>query len=136
MVKGVCPDCSGSVMASLHLCDDHDTADGTVCATCGQVWDSQWALVCEVCKLDMHMPGFPPIFTDSGVRAFFYEHGRDHDALFDAAAFDELIDPIEAVEVTAEDPAELRVTVELGGDRLAVTLDANASVIEMSTSKN
>lgn len=135
MAKGVCPDCSGSVTAALHICEAHDTADGTVCANCGQSWDPQWAFVCEVCKLDWHIPGFSPIFTATGVRAFFYEHGRDHDALYDAAAYDKLIDPIEAVDVTAEDPVELRVTVELEGDRLTVTLDADANVSGVSASK-
>ena len=136
MVEGVCPDCSGSRTATLHVCEAHDTTDGTVCPNCGLERDTQWAFVCGVCKLDYHMPGFLPIFTDSGVRAFFYEHRRDLDALFDSFAFAELLDPIEAVEVIAEDPVELRVTLVLEGDRLTVTLDADASVSGMSVSKS
>lgn len=92
-------------------------------------------MVCEVCKFSWHVPGFYPIFTDTGVTAFYYEHGLDLVALHDAAAFDRLNDPLEAVTVTAEDPVELRVTVELEGDRLAVTLDADANVSKVSVSK-
>jgi hypothetical protein len=136
LVKGVCPDCSGSRTATLHVCEAHDTADGGVCENCGQIWDPQWAFVCDVCKLDMHVPGFPPIFADSGVRGFLYEHGRDHTALAEAGAFAELIDSIEAVDVIAGDPVKLRVTVELDGDRLTVTLDDDAHVTGVSMSKN
>ena len=136
MAESVCPDCFGSVTASLHLCETHDDADGTVCVNCGQRWDTQWIMVCDICKFDIEIPGFAPIFTETGVRAFYYDHGRDHDALYDAGAWDMLFDPIEAVEVTAKDPVELRVTVDLEGDRLTVTLDADATVIEVLASKS
>lgn len=136
MEEGVCPDCSGPVTVTPYICEAHDAADGTVCSHCGRRGEINWAFVCDVCKLEWNLLSWVPIFAETGVMSFFYEHGLDPDALYDAAAWGPLDDAVKDVTVTADDPVELRVTAELEGDRLTVTLDADANVIEVSESKN
>lgn len=130
MMEGVCPDCSGTVTAAISVCEDHDTADGTVCVACGSMFEVHWQFVCDVCKLEWWTPGAAPIYTELGVLAFFHEHGMDPDALYDASALATLHEAIERVEVRSAEPLELAVTVEIDGDRLDVTLDDHARVID------
>lgn len=130
MMEGVCPDCSGTVTASINGCEDHDTADETVCVACGSLFEIQWLFVCDVCKLGWRTPGAAPIYTELGVSVFFHEHGLDPNALYDASALAILHDAVDRVAIRSEDPVEVVVTVELDGDRLDVTLDGDARVLE------
>ena len=64
--------------------------------------------------------------------AFFHEHGPDTKAPEDELAYRVLFDAIEVVAVRSEEPLEVTVTVELDGDRLVVTLDDEARVVDVT----
>lgn len=136
MMEGVCPDCAGTVTTTIHVCEDHDTHDETVCQQCGSLWEVQTQFVCDVCKFAWITPAWGPIFTETAVRAFFHEHGLDPKALFDvsfySAANRRIFDAIKRVNVRAEEPRELAVTVEIDADRLTVTLNDEARVIDVT----
>lgn len=131
-MEGVCPDCSGTVATTNHVCDDHDTHEGTVCKRCGTLFEIQTHFVCEVCKYEFTTPAYLPIFTELAVTAFFHEHGLNPDALLDEFAWKVLHDAITHVAVVAEQPLEIEVTVELDGDRLDVILDDEARVTDVT----
>lgn len=135
MMEGVCPDCSGTVTTTINVCEDHDPHDETVCEQCGSLWEVQTLFVCNICKFDWITPAWGPIFTETAVLAFFYDHGLDPRSLFDisfySAANREIFEAIKRTDVTSEAPVEMTVTVELDGDRLAVTLDDEARVVDV-----
>lgn len=131
MMEGVCPGCSGSVTVAVHVCDDHDTAGETVCESCGTIYEIQPVSKCCVCKLTQRVPAYAPIFPEMAVKAFYFEHGKDVEALLDENAWGILGDSIAGIDVKDEEPLEFTVTVELGGNRLAVTLDDDARVFDV-----
>lgn len=140
MTEGVCPDCAGTVSTTINVCEEHDTRDETVCERCGSLWEVQTQFVCDVCKFAWITPAWGPIFTETAVLAFFYDHGLDPRSLFDvsfySAANREIFDAIERVNVTSAEPTELHVMVELDGDRLKVTLDDEARVVGVTEAPN
>lgn len=136
MMEGVCPDCAGTVTTNTHVCEDHDSSEGAVCEHCGSLWEVQTQFLCDVCKFVWITPAWGPIFMETAVLAFFYDHGLDPRSLFDisfySAANREIFDAIERVNVTSADPPKLHVTVELESDRLEVSLDEDLDVIEVT----
>lgn len=129
-MEGVCPDCTGSISASIFVCSEHD-ADEPVCPECGSFWHVQAFFVCDVCKYTLGTPGFAPMSTDMRVKAFFYERGLDIDECFDASRMKPVFDAIQKIDVTGEDPLEVTVQVALEGDRLEVVLDEDAQVAQV-----
>lgn len=131
MMEGVCPDCSGTITTTVHVCEDHDVDEGPICESCGTFFEIQAFHVCDVCKQSYTSPVYMPIFTEMAVKVFFFEHGLDAEALVDEYAWEVQHDAITRVDVRREDPLEIGVRVELDGDRLDVTLDGDARVIDL-----
>ena len=134
MMEGVCPDCSGTVDATVHVCPDHDTSEQSLCERCGTIFEAQVYFVCDVCKNTYICPAYRVCFPEMAVKAFFYRHGLDLESLIDESAWDVLHDAIAEVDVRETDPLEVAVAVELDGDRLEATLDDDATVVEISES--
>jgi DNA-binding transcriptional ArsR family regulator len=131
-IERTCPDCSGTVTATVHVCDDHDSHNLTVCGHCDKVHEIDASFVCDVCKSSMRTGVWNTVLTDVAVIAFFYEHGLDTKALEDRLAYGVLYQAVERVVVHSETPMEILVTVELDGDRLDVTLDDEARIIDVT----
>ena len=131
-IEKTCPDCSGTVTATIHVCDDHDSHDLTVCDRCERVHEIDASFVCDVCKSSMRTGIWNTILTDVAVIAFFHEHGLDTKALEDELAYGVLYEAVERVAVHSEEPLEVVVSVELDGDRLDVTLDDEAHIIDVT----
>lgn len=128
MLQGVCPTCTGTVTATVQICDNHDPGDNSLCPHCRQQPKITWTNVCDICKGRHIVWGWLPIFSETAVVSFCYERGLDIQTIWDTKAWREVKDPIETV-VSSRDPLEITVTVELEGDRLTVTLDDDANVI-------
>lgn len=131
-IEKTCPDCSGTITTTILVCDDHVSHDRTVCAHCDRVHEIVASFVCDVCKSSMRTGVWNTILTDVAVIAFFHEHGLDTKAFEDELAYGVLYEAIERVAVHSEEPLEIMVTVELDGDRLDVTLDDEAHVIDVT----
>lgn len=131
MMEGVCPRCSGTVTNHINVCDDHDTEDGTICERCGSEIEIQTLFECDICKYEWWVPATLPMFTEEAVKVFYYERGLDTDALYDDNETEKIRESIDQVEVSADDPFELLVTVEIDGDRLEVILDDEARVTDV-----
>lgn len=135
MWEGACPDCSGTVSTIFFTCEDHNVADGTPCEQCGiggTLFEAQWLFVCDVCKNSIRSPGFAPIFPNMTVRTFFFERGLDVEACMDTGQRKRGFDAIERVDVTSEDPLAVEVLAEVDGDRIEVTLDGEATVVDVT----
>lgn len=103
-----------------------------MCDHCGSVWKISWSHVCEVPKSDHWTPPHAPIWTDVAVWCFCQDHGVDPAERFDRAGWTALRGLFAETTVVSEDPLEIRVTVELDGDRLEVSLDDEGHVIDPS----
>lgn len=130
MMEKVCPNCSGTVTTTVYVCEDHD--DEGVCSRCGSAYEATAMLVCDVFEFAWYMPAHLPMVTDMAVRTFFYERGLDIDATYDAGDTGAFWETIVDVSVTAEDPLEVTATIELAGDRPTVTLDDEATVVDVT----
>lgn len=136
LIRGVCPECSGPVEASLHICDAHEAPPGELCSTCGTWNEARIGYVCSVCKYGVSYPAWTAVYDHPAIVAFYYEHGFE-------MTFD-LTDPVECARVwdrlkreqtlLSRDPIRLRVTVPCEGDALHLTLDGELDVIDITAS--
>ena len=71
---GYCPACAGSITEELHLCDDHDAADGT-CQSCGDRFAARVRYECAVCGTVEWFPVWGRLITTEPLFGFLYERG-------------------------------------------------------------
>lgn len=133
--RGLCPECSGPIDGSMHVCDRHEPAPGKLCPTCGTRDEIRVSYVCSVCKHGASFPVQAAIHDHPATVAFYYEHGieRTYD-LDDPEECGRLWDRLLRQEHTlvSEDPVHVRVTVPCDGDALHLTLDEELTVIEVA----
>jgi hypothetical protein len=128
MAHGVCPECGGTVDASLSVCAAHDTDDG-VCDACGSSFVGVVRLACTACKFDWRSPSYAVVSRHPALVSFYYDHGVEH-VPATWAAISRGLHWRETL--VSADPASLRVTVDHDGDRLGFLLDETATVVEVS----
>ncbi len=128
--NNICPRCSGSIDASVHVCERHDTSDG-VCETCG-----------NQSAIDLHVRCRNCVFRN---RVFFVHTLYDAPEFLAYLATNE-VSPLrtESVvrmahamvpfdeEILSTDPFEARLTFVIGGETLALTVDENLSVVDVT----
>lgn len=125
--EGVCPICAGTVTTSIFVCTDHDPEDGTLCERCGHALESLIPHRCDICKHQMNAHPNWFAYGIPGVRAFFYDHGFD----VVSRGVRGVPTDVQEFEVLSAEPPKLRLRAELDGDRLDVTLDDDARVIDV-----
>jgi hypothetical protein len=131
-MAGLCPDCSGSVDSSIHICEDHDP-DG-ICSTCGRLDAIQARWVCTTCKNAGHGPPGPNLALHPRVVAFYADRGLDIG--YDATDFENIVRMLKAMsdhqqEVASTDPIRVRVTIQYEGDELCVIVDEAMNIVEI-----
>lgn len=138
LIRGVCPECSGSVKESLHICESHDAPSEELCPTCGTVNEFRVSYVCSVCKNSGSYPAWAAVFDHPAVVAFYYDHGFEMTfGLDDPESCGQLWDILatgfeKEQTLVSEDPVRVRISV-LGDDRtLQLTLDGDLDVIDVT----
>lgn len=134
LIRGVCPECSGPVTESLHICETHEAPPGEVCSTCGTWIDARVSYVCSVCKYSGSYPAWVAVYDHPVIVGFDHDHGFD-------MTFD-LDDPEECARVwdqlyreqtiVSTDPVRIRITVARDGDELHLTLDEHLDVVDIT----
>ena len=134
LIRGVCPECSGTVEESLHVCDSHGSPPGEVCPNCGTWNEARVRYVCSVCKFSGSYPAWIAAFDHPAIVAFYHDHGFDMtfglgDPRECARAWDRL-----AREQTllSEEPVRIRVTVPCEGAELNLTMNEDLDVIDVT----
>lgn len=138
LIRGVCPECSGLVEQSLHICESHDAPPGELCPACGTSMRGGWnearvSYVCSVCKRGASYPAWAAVHDHPAVVAFYHEHGFDMTfGLDDPEACGRLWERLTKDQtLVATDPVRIRVTVSYDGAELSLTLDGSLTVIDV-----
>jgi ribosomal protein L37AE/L43A len=129
---GLCPDCSGSVDGSIHVCEDHDP-DG-ICPNCGRRDEIQARWVCTTCKNAGHGPPGQNLALHPRVVAFYADRGLDIG--YDTNDFGTVVRMLEAMstheqDVVSTDPTRVRVTIRYEGDRFCVIIDDSMTIVRV-----
>jgi DNA-binding HxlR family transcriptional regulator len=126
--SGLCPRCAATVETAVYVCDDHDPGDG-VCAACDRRHEVGVGFQCTNCILH----------TGGALSVGLVARTPLLDALTDAGHNPVAPDSIDAVdgvhddygeEVLSTDPFRARLTFDVDGDRLALTVDDDLAVVE------
>lgn len=133
--SGKCPECSGQVDASLHVCDTHTPGDDGYCPDCGR--REEWAVrfICTVCK-DTSSTTLSALVAEThhAAAALYWEHG------IDLGFFSYDLESYEAIrtikhgadeELVSRDPPRVCVTIRHNGDELHVTCNEEINVVEV-----
>jgi hypothetical protein len=139
---GLCPECSGPVERSIHVCETHDpdtdpdsdseSVTGAACPHCGRPDELQARWVCTVCKNAGHGPPGPNLVLHPRVVAFYADHGLEIG--YDATDFESIVRMLTAMadhrqELLSTDPVRIRVTIRYAGDELRLLVDETMSVV-------
>lgn len=129
---GLCPDCSGPVDSSIHVCEDHDS-DG-ICLNCGRRDEIKGRWVCTVCKNSGHGPPGDNLVLHPRVVAFYADRGVDIG--YNTTDFETIVRTLELMtthdqELVSTDPLRVRVTVRYGGDELRLVIDESMDVVDV-----
>ena len=125
--EGICPRCSATIEQSISVCETHDATDGR-CDECGLRFGANLRVTCTNCLFDegVYLPAYLASRTE--LMGFMIEHGIDP---FSPEGFDF---PIAAVDETilSQDPFEARYAFIADDDTLALTVDGDLSVIDVT----
>lgn len=137
LIRGVCPECSGRIEKSLHICESHDAPPGELCPECGTSMRgganaARVSYVCSVCKHNGSYPAWVAIFDHPEIMSFYYDHGVDTSfGLEDPEECARLWDRFKKDQsLVSNDPVRIRVTVASGGNELRLVLDGDLDVID------
>jgi DNA-binding transcriptional ArsR family regulator len=125
VARGVCHSCSAPIKEGVRVCDDHDSSDGR-CEACDQRFRVTVHRSCTNCILEWESPFGQHLLADTDVMGFMIDHGIDPLAPggFHLAALDETI--------LSTDPFEARFTFTTDGDAIALTVDDDLSVVDVT----
>jgi hypothetical protein len=137
LVRGLCPQCTGTVEGTLQICEDHRTESGVACSVCGTRDEIRVRYDCVVCKYGNSYPVDAVIYDHPAVIAFCYENGIEHTFDLDSPeACARLWAHIAAREhrLVSEDPVRIRITVPGDGEHLELTLNDSLDVTDVTRS--
>lgn len=135
LVRGLCPQCTGTVEGTLQICEDHRTRGGVACEVCGTRDEIRVQYDCEVCKYGGSYPIDAVIYDHPAVIAFCYENDIEHTFDLDSPeACARLWEHISARDhsLVSTEPVRIRVTVPGEGEHLQLTLDESLDVIDVN----
>lgn len=133
MFDGLCPACSSPVPRWLDHCPDHDP--NGICDLCGSKYAVVARFECQVCKNhNVSSPKALALFHPAVIA--FYET-RGVGTRFQANDFESVrrvfdLMKSHAVEVLADNPLRVAVTVDHDADEIRLTFDENARVIAVN----
>lgn len=123
--SGVCPRCSGPIEHSVRLCENHDTTEGR-CDACDSVYAVHIDNQCTNCIYQGAGIIGLRLMANTEYLAFFTSRGINPltDIEWQSSDYDE--------EILSTDPLRMRFTYTLDDDSIALTLDDELEVVEVT----
>ncbi|MGM0605225.1 MAG: DUF7351 domain-containing protein [Halobacteriota archaeon] len=126
--NGVCSSCSGVVDERVDVCESHAPGEDGTCPNCNRHHMIEVTALCGQCKRGVTGPLTIAVLLEPSVTEFYREHGVDHrfeswETFKRSMAIDEVL--------VATDPVRMRLTVPCEDDRLQLTLDETATVLDV-----
>lgn len=125
LAREICPRCSAPLDTGVRVCEDHDATDGH-CGRCGQRFGVVIRQTCTNCIFTVKSPFVRYLLDDVDLIRFMIEHGVDPLAVdgFHLSGVEET--------VLSTDPFEAKFTFTADGDALALTVDDDLAVVDVS----
>ncbi len=125
IVRGVCPRCSAPIDRSAQVCADHDAGE-KFCEQCDHQFAVRVAVSCTNCTFSTRSPYPTHAVSNLDLIGFMADHGIDPFASngFHLSAAKE--------EVLSVDPLEARYTFTADDESIALTVDEDLSVVDVS----
>lgn len=129
---GLCPDCSGPVDGSIHICEDHNPDD--ICPNCGRRDQVKARWICTICKNAGHGPPGANLVLHPRVVAFYANHGFEIG--YNTTDFETIVRILRSMsdhqqELVSKEPPRVRVTIRYGGDELCLLIDDSMNVVHV-----
>lgn len=125
--EGLCPSCAGPAEAAVEICPDHPIEG--VCEACESQYAGGIRYACSVCGYGEAMPLWGRALVHEDTFRFAYERGVN----LNRPSIDdfELTRDIRE-EVISTEPPEVRYSLTVAGDTLAVTIDDSLAMTEVT----
>lgn len=128
LASDLCPICSARLDTTMDICETHDF-DGDFCETCDRRRLVSITTRCTNCIIEGGGPLRTFLLADTEVLAFLTTHGINP-----LAASTEPWAKLETrnEEIVSTEPAVVRLTLVVDGDTIALTVDSDLSVIDVT----
>jgi DNA-binding transcriptional ArsR family regulator len=135
MASGLCPRCSAAIEHDVRVCEDHDATDG-LCERCDNRRAIGVSADCTNCNYGHWGGAMLRLGAETALLSFLLEHGINPVA--PTAAGRERVDRVHqdyGEELLGTDPFEARFTFRIGDDELAVTVDDELRVVDVTRTR-
>lgn len=124
----LCPSCSGTLDASVDVCETHDASDG-LCEVCGNLQAVDQTISCTNCTHSKEGMLSYRLFSNTAMLDFITDHGLNPIAPTSPETFWGYFTPYDE-DIRSVEPFEARVTFAIGEDAITLTVDDELAVVE------
>jgi len=126
--SGICPRCSATVGYDLSVCETHDASDD-LCDHCDRHHAMTVSVHCTNCIYRSSGAALLGVLSDIEVLGFLTDHDLNPVVPADIHRVNQAHEDYEE-EILSTGPLRARFTIDVDGDRLAVTVDEELQVVE------
>jgi hypothetical protein len=132
MMKGVCPECAGSISISHELCTDHEPDDAGLCPRCDTRFEVWSTFTCENCRYSRQSAPWFAALNHPAVVAFYHDHGLTEKLPFRKLTADnsQFVRGVTTT-VTTTDPYRFRTTIPVEDEILVVAMNEGLDVLSV-----
>lgn len=132
MMKGICPECGGSIDISHEICDDHHADESGLCPNCETRYELWSIMECEHCRYSRRAVVWFAALNHPAVVAFYHEHGLDEKIPFRKLTWDNarFVRGVTGT-VVETDPYRFRVTISIEEDAMVILLNESLDVLDV-----
>lgn len=130
VAAGLCPSCSATLDTMVEMCEDYHL-NGDRCAICGDRYAVRLAVSCTNCIVELSGTLPMAVAANTALLDFLTDHGLN-------PVVPDSIAPVQRVfsdfdeEILSEDPVRVKLTFEVAGDSISLTVDDTLSVIDIT----
>lgn len=132
LATGTCPRCSAAVEYSIHICQDHDAADGP-CEECGTHRMLTKETTCPNCPFAVRGSLVNAFIANTDLIAFLTAHG--YNPITPTADYARMMRDHEE-ELLSTDPFQAQFTWTIDGDNISITVDEDVNVVAVERERD